>query len=92
MMEEQDKVEPEYLKGFNEGYDIARHKPELAEKLAAIDSDFIRLVGFKDGKKQYEAERAKTRLPSWMKEDRFGGQKDVPGKTKDKDRDIEPEK
>jgi hypothetical protein len=36
-MEEQDKVEPEYVKGFNEGYTIARDKPELAERLAGID-------------------------------------------------------
>lgn len=88
-MEEQDKVEPEYVKGFNEGYLLAQHKPELAEKLAGIDSDFIRLVGFKDGRKQYDAERQKPRLPSWLKEDRLTR---MPQPNRSKDRDIEPDR
>ncbi|WP_255400686.1 hypothetical protein [Siphonobacter sp. SORGH_AS_0500] len=41
-MEDQDKVEPDYTKGFNEGYLLAQQNPELAERLANIDSDFIR--------------------------------------------------
>lgn len=89
-MEDQEKIEPEYLRGFNEGYLLAQHKPELAEKLATINSDFIRLVGFKDGQKQYQAERTKTRLPSWMKQERHIKQPDTPTKNKGRDRDIEP--
>lgn len=89
-MEDQDKVEPEYVKGFNEGYTISQHKPELAEKLASIDSDFIRLVGFKDGRKQYQVEQIKDRLPSWLKGDRPTREQNSP--TKSRGRDIEPEK
>jgi hypothetical protein len=89
-MEDQEKVEPDYVRGFNEGYLLAQHKPQLAEKLANIDSDFIRLVGFKDGHKQYQDERMKTRLPSWMKQERSIKQPDTPTKTKGRDRDIEP--
>ena len=89
-MDEQDEVEPEYLKGFNEGYLITQQKPELAEKLATIDSDFIRLVGFRDGRKQYQMEQTKDRLPSWLTGDRSRNNPNTP--TKSKDRDIEPEK
>ncbi|AUD02170.1 hypothetical protein [Spirosoma pollinicola] len=89
-MEEQDTVEPEYLKGFNEGYTIAQHKPELAEKLASIDSDFIRLVGFKAGREQFQKEQMRERLPSWLKGDRSTREQ---GKTdKTKGRDIEPDR
>ena len=89
-MEDEDKVEPDYLKGFNEGYTISQYQPELAEKLANIDSDFIRLAGFKDGRKQYQAEQLKDRLPSWLKGDRPAREQNSPTKTKG--RDIEPEK
>ena len=89
-MEEQDKVETEYVKGFNEGYLISQHKPELAEKLAGIDSDFIRLVGFKDGRAQYQKEQVRDRLPSWLKGGRSDKDQDRPAKTKS--RDIEPDK
>ena len=89
-MEDDDKVEPDYLKGFNEGYTIAQHQPELAEKLANINSDFIRLVGFKDGRKQYQAEQLKERLPSWIKGDRPAREQNP--QTKTRGRDIEPDK
>lgn len=86
-MEDENKVEPEYLKGFNEGYTISQHHPDLAEKLASIDSDFIRLVGFKDGRNQYQREQERERLPSWLK---AGPDRSPSGKSKE--RDIEPDK
>lgn len=89
-MEDENKVEPEYLKGFNEGYTISQHMPELAEKLANIDSDFIRLAGFKDGRKQYQAEQVKYRLPEWLSGDR--SKIDRGASDRSKDRDIEPDK
>lgn len=89
-MEDEEKVDPNYLKGFNEGYTIAQHAPELAEKLAGIDSDFIRLVGFKAGREQHQIEQVRERLPAWLKGDRSGRERDTPAKSKD--RDIEPEK
>ncbi|MGA0556801.1 hypothetical protein ACO2Q8_09135 [Larkinella sp. VNQ87] len=89
-MEDNDKVEPDYLKGFNEGYTMAQYQPELAEKLAHIETDFIRAVAFRDGYQQYHKEKTRERLPSWLKEDRFS--KDTPSPDKDKTRDIEPEK
>ncbi|GAB3732253.1 hypothetical protein [Spirosoma lituiforme] len=88
-MEEQDNVESEYVKGFNEGYTISQHKPELAERLAGIDSDFIRLVGFKAGREQFQKEQLRERLPDWLKGDRSNKERIEPEKSKD--REIEPE-
>ena len=59
MMEEQDqdKVDPDYLKGFNEGYILAQHSPELARNLANINSESSRFAGFKAGQEQHQAEQ-----------------------------------
>jgi hypothetical protein len=57
MEEEQDDVDPDFLKGFNEGYIIAHYNPELAGKLAEINSGLSRITGFKAGLEQFQAER-----------------------------------
>ncbi len=88
-MEEQEKAEPEFVRGFNEGYLMAQHMPELAEKLAKLDSDFIRLVGFKEGREQYKSEQTKTRLPEWLTGDRHTKDNTIVDKTKDRDIDLE---
>lgn len=88
-MEEEDKIEPEYVKGFNEGYTLTQHMPDLAEKLAKIDSDFIRLVGFKAGREQYQAEQVKTRLPGWLTGERPAKGPDTPDKSRGRDIDLE---
>lgn len=89
-MDDQDKVEPDYVKGFNEGYTIAKHMPELAERLANIDSDFVRLTGFKAGREQQQVEMARERLPAWLTGDRPQKGDMIPSKGKDRDR--EPDK
>ncbi|WP_375447193.1 hypothetical protein [uncultured Fibrella sp.] len=89
-MDDQDKVEPDYVKGFNEGYILAKHMPELAERLADIDSDFVRLAGFKAGREQQQTEMARERLPAWLTGDRPQKAEKSPIKTKD--RDKEPDK
>ena len=68
-MEGQDE---QYTKGFNNGYLLARHEPELAAKLAANPNEqnpFFR--GIAGGKAQYEKE-----VKEWAK----GFSKDAPGK------------
>ena len=54
--QEEEEVDPDYLRGFNEGYLLGQHNPELAQTLASIDSDFMRLVGFKEGLEQFHVE------------------------------------
>ncbi|MVM33434.1 hypothetical protein GO755_25580 [Spirosoma sp. HMF4905] len=85
-MEDQDKVEPDYLKGFNEGYTIAAYMPELAEQLAKINVENIRNAGFQAGRQQLIKEQTRDRLPSWLKGDR----PNTPNRTKG--RHIEPDK
>ena len=57
MEQEEITVDPQYLKGFNNGYLLARHEPELAAQLTAQPNGhnayFNGLVG---GKQEYEKE------------------------------------
>lgn len=57
MEQEELTVDPHYLKGFNNGYLLAKHEPELAGQLTANPNDhnpyFKGLVG---GKQEYEKE------------------------------------
>lgn len=48
---------PEYVKGFNEGYLMAEHLPDIADKLARVKNNSERLSGFKDGKSQHFLEK-----------------------------------
>lgn len=89
-MDDQENVEPDYVKGFNEGYIISQHSPDLAERLANIDSDFVRLAGFKAGREQYQAEQLRERLPTWLTGKHPQKGDDRPTNTKDRDR--EPDK
>ncbi len=77
---------PEYIKGFNEGYVLARELPDIADKLSAIKSDSDRTKGFQDGQKVYVLEKAKEQRPSWLKERQI----EKSNKPKDLDMDIEP--
>lgn len=57
MEQEETAVDATYLRGFNSGYLLAQHEPELVTQLAANSNDqhpyFKGLVG---GKQQYDKE------------------------------------
>ena len=101
-MENEEKVEPVYLKGFNEGYIIAQQMPELAEVLANVKGNSERLDGLKAGHQQYLKEQieqirthlphepVKNQLPDWLRSDRSVKSNNSP--TKSKGRDLEPDK
>ena len=55
-----------YTKGFNEGYVIAEHLPDLAHDLSKIESASPRMEGFRDGRRQYVLEQTKERPPAWL--------------------------
>lgn len=65
---------PEYLKGFNNGYTIAEHYPELAEQLKSIKGDMERMQGMRAGIEQYGLDKGKSlnrdTLPEWLKPER----------------------
>lgn len=79
---------PDYLKAFNDGYLLAKFRPELAAELSnALDGKSERAMGFKEGLLQYEADMDKSMHPDWMKD--HEAEKDM-GRGVDMDRDIEP--
>ena len=87
---EEENVDPAYIKGFNEGYTLAQHLPDLAKQLSSIENNSPRYEGLKAGRAHYVAEKNRERLPGWLKEDRLA--KDQPSAAKSKGRDIEPDK
>lgn len=53
--------EDAYKRGFNEGYVLTAHAPELARALAKADTAAPRMEGFRDGRREYIIEQTKTR-------------------------------
>ncbi len=96
-MEDIEPVDPEYLKGFNEGYLIKEHLPDLADRLADSIGDSMRSQGFKDGRVEMIREREKERYPKWLRSDRLSSleekEKQERERNKDQDKeDREPER
>lgn len=75
--------EETYIKGYNEGYLLAKHAPELSSKLEHIKGQASRLEGLLAGIEQYSLEQSKEWWPSWKKEPDEREQED--------ERDFEPE-
>lgn len=85
---EDEKVHPDYLKGFNDSYLLSKHLPELAAQLAIAKGDTPRMQGMRDGRQQYLSEQVKAKMPSWLKQERTG--KDDASSSTSKTRDVEP--
>ena len=66
-MPEDQTSELNYKKGFNEGYIITKHLPELSDQLSQIKNETPRIDGFKDGRNEYFQEKAKERMNSFLK-------------------------
>lgn len=67
--EEQTTVDPNYLRGFNNGYVLARHEPELAARLIdGRENPNEYFKGFIGGKEQYDKE-----VKEWAKGFSRGG-------------------
>lgn len=66
-------LSPDYLKGFNYGYMIAEHIPDLAKQLSTATGESDRFVGMKHGIEQFEIEKSKTKdnRPEWLNPDRL---------------------
>lgn len=60
---------PDYVTGFNEGYIISEHFPDIAKGISAAENKSERTSGFKDGRDQYIFEQNKDRYPAWLKRD-----------------------
>jgi len=84
-MEEQETIPPEYLKGFNEGYTLAQHMPDMVDSISKSLPDSERSNGFKAGQEQYRQELVKEKRPTWLRRDRL----DNLNHEKDHDREID---
>jgi hypothetical protein len=57
MEQEETTIDPHYLKGFNNGYLLAKNEPELAAQLTAQHNDHnAYFKGLAGGKREYENE------------------------------------
>lgn len=84
---EKDLQESDFIKGFNDGYIMTKHYPELSAKLAEIESDAPRIDGFKEGRKQFVIDKAKEAREQWKSQDKAPAQEPQKAKDKDMDRD-----
>jgi len=82
------EAEHYYQTGFNEGYLIAEHAPELGDQLGQINSSLPRIEGIQDGRRQFALDRFKDLSPSWTKERPKHREID---RDKSRDRDFGPE-
>lgn len=85
-MEENEAVDPHYKQGFNEGYFIAEHWPDMSDSFAHVPNKSPRLDGFRDGHRQFVLDLAKANRPKFLQKDI----KDVANdKHKSPDRDLD---
>lgn len=69
-------IDQQYLKGFNQGYQLKQGSPKIFEHvLNGVTGDSLYKNGLRDGGKQYDQERGKELLKERM------------GKDQDNDRD-----
>ena len=55
-----------YIKGFNHGYLMAKHEPEVLKHLLTATPENEYLQGMQEGQKEYEKELAKEKLHQKM--------------------------
>lgn len=82
-----EKAQAEYQKGFNEGYLISEHLPDLAKQLSEIKSSSVRFEGFRDGNYQFILDKARENYPAWLKSDRLSSGDKGKGNSKDLEKD-----
>ena len=86
-MEEKDDVTPDFLRGFNDGYYIGKHDPQIADTLSAMDLKTDRMSGIKAGLSEAAKEKKLSLLPKWMEDH----QKPKEEKSDKKDIDLDRE-
>lgn len=65
-MENEYPIDSNYQKGFNEGYLVTKHWPEMSDSIVAVKNATPRLNGFRDGQRQYLLDFTKANRPKWM--------------------------
>jgi hypothetical protein len=91
MQNTEEAVHPDYLKGFNEGYVLANHMPEVAKEIGSIKPESPRMMGMQDGYKQFALEKVKEFTPSFLNPNRVQNVSQSKGKGFEKD-NLEPDR
>jgi hypothetical protein len=60
-------LDEKYLKGFNSGYLLSKHDPELLDKLLKSPNDNEYIKGMNMGKKQHDREKLLEQLKQSQK-------------------------
>ena len=87
MTDEQTTPDAVYIKGFNEGYIITKHLPEVSDCIVQVQSESPRLDGFRDGRKQLVLEKIAEQHKTPLKTEQ---NKDIRQEPR-KERDLEPD-
>jgi hypothetical protein len=90
-IEETETPHPDYVKGFNEGYILSKHMPDLSAKLAPALEGSNRTMGMKDGREEALLELRREKYPAWRRTDWLDKQTEgnAPEKQKDLDKEID---
>lgn len=81
-MNEETSPSPVYIKGFNEGYLLGTHEPELSKSLSVTEGAGDRLNGIKDGIAEAALEKSRDKFRVSFS----------PKSVSDKDKEVSPEK
>lgn len=92
-MPEDQTSELNYKKGFNEGYLITKHLPELSDQLSQIKNETPRIDGFKDGRNEFFQEKAKERIGKFLQKEIVDNKENssIPDKDKKGKEEIDKE-
>lgn len=92
-MKDNDKEpHPDYLKGFNEGYMMAKYMPELMKKMGNDLGSSERGMGFSDGRDEYASEKEKDKYPSWLRDGHRADNGTSPDNERSRDKGHEPDR
>jgi hypothetical protein len=91
-MEQEQTTDPHFQKGFNEGYIVTKHLPELSQDLAEVKSEAPRMEGFREGRRQFILEKVQERSPAYVQEGNNSQSNPYKTKNNSKDRDKDMER
>jgi len=58
---EDEKPDPAFVKGFNDGYLLAKHEPTLASQIARAQGNSTLLDGLKAGYERFQFEKGRAK-------------------------------
>lgn len=61
-MEQEEIIDPKYVKGFNHGYVLNEHNPKLLAKILKTPNESIYAKALNAGRKQQERDKVEERI------------------------------